>query len=463
MTTSAPTARSIAAKVLLRVDKDQAFAAAALDAELLRHVQLGARDRALATELLYGVLRLRPWLESRLAGHAPRGLKTKDAELMGPLLVSAYELTVLERVPAFASVNEAVSTLRARRGERVSGFANALLRKLAAEGKADAQTLDRAAWESAPAWLRASLARTLGEDGARAFVADTRHAPPLGLRVDHGDREAIRTLLEDAATNATREDGDTAASRAKFTLGRVSPRAILATGAGSVQKLLASMPGLVVQEEGAQVVGLSLGVRAGDRVLDACAGRGNKTGLFADQAGPRGAVDASDVHPQKLDRLREELAKIGRAPRATFAADLSRGTGTIKGPYDRIMVDAPCSGTGTLRRRPDIFRARAEESIVELAALQANIVHSASKLLAPGGRLVFAVCSVLREEAEDVVQAVLARDESLELVPFDTPLDVARGSTQLRLTPAVHGTDGYFMASFGKRTADDANQRKNEK
>ncbi len=448
--TGAPTARSIAAKVLLRVDKDQAFAAAALDAELSRHVQLGARDRALATELLYGVLRLRPWLESRLAKHAPRGLKTKDSELMGPLLVSAYELTVLERVPAFASVNEAVSTLRARRGERVSGFANALLRKLAAEGKADANALDRAAWESAPSWLRASLVRTLGEDGARVFIANTRHAPPLGLRVDNGDREAIRGELEAAAASAPRDDGETA-SHAVFTLGRVSPRAILATGAGSVQKLLASMPGLVVQEEGAQAVGLALGVRAGDRVLDACAGRGNKTGLFVAQAGATGAVDASDVHPQKLDRLREELAKLGRAPRATFAADLSRGTGAIKGPYDRIMVDAPCSGTGTLRRRPDIFRARAEESIAELAELQAKIVQNASSLLVPGGRLVFAVCSVLREEAEDVVAAVLARDTSLAPAPFDAPLDVLAGQTQLRLTPALHGTDGYFTASFAKK------------
>ena len=450
---SAPTARSIAAKVLLRVDKDQAFAAAALDAELSRHVQLGARDRALATELLYGVLRLRPWLESRLATHAPRGLKTKDSELMGPLLVSAYELTVLERVPAFASVNEAVSTLRARRGERVSGFANALLRKLAAEGKADAETLDRAAWESAPGWLRASLIRTLGEDGARAFVADTRHAPPLGLRVDGGDREAIKTALEYATANAPREDGTESASHAVFTLGRVSPRAILATGAGSVQKLLALVPGLVVQEEGAQVVALALGVRAGDRVLDACAGRGNKTGLFAAQAGTSGAVDASDVHPQKLDRLREELAKLGRAPRATFAADLSRGTGAIQGPYDRIMVDAPCSGTGTLRRRPDIFRARAEGSIAELFELQTKIVQNASRLLAPGGRLVFAVCSVLQEEAEDVVAAVLAREATLTAAPFDAPLELLAERTQLRLTPALHGTDGYFIASFAKKEA----------
>lgn len=447
----APTARSVAAQVLLRVDKDQAFAAAALDAEINRNLQLGARDRALATELLYGVLRLRPWLEARLGKHAPRGLKLKDSELMGPLLVSAYELLVLERVPAFASVNEAVTTLRSRRGDRVSGFANALLRKLAAEGKADADTLDRAAWDSAPAWLRASLTRALGEDVARAFLANTRLAPPLGLRVDQGDREEIRRELERLASLAPREGTEDLGSHAVFTLGGVSPRAILAASGGSVQKLLASAPkGLVVQEEGAQVVGLALGVQPGDRVLDACSGRGNKTGLFALQVGESGAVDASDVHPQKLDRLREELGKLGRAPRATYATDLSRGTGVITGPYDRILVDAPCSGTGTLRRRPDIFRARAESSIAELAALQLAIVLSAARLLAPGGRLVFAVCSVLREESEDVVSAVLARDTSLALAPFDAPLDVLAGKTQLRLLPAIHGTDGYFMASFVK-------------
>ncbi|MBX3264528.1 MAG: RsmB/NOP family class I SAM-dependent RNA methyltransferase, partial [Labilithrix sp.] len=210
------------------------------------------------------------------------------------------------------------------------------------------------------------------------------------------------------------------------------------------------------QEEGSQLVALALGARPGEAVLDACAGRGNKTGLLARAVGGAGSVDAADVHPKKLERLTRELERIGRRPRATFAVDWSRGTGDAAAPdprgYDRVLVDAPCSGTGTLRRRPELALRRAAADVDELAALQRAILARAATLVRPGGRLVYAVCSVLREEAEDVLAAATA-GAGLEPSPFDSPAAaaVAGGGTTLRLLPHEHGTDGYFVASLRRR------------
>ncbi|MBX3226367.1 MAG: Sun protein [Labilithrix sp.] len=426
-----PTARGVAATVLARVASDAAFAAAALDAELERAVQLEPRDRALATELVYGALRLLPWLEERVARHATRGLDAVEPLVRAHLVLAAYQVLVLTRVPAFAAVNEAVTAVRGLRGAKVAGFANAVLRKIAAEPRPSEEELARAALASVDPALRDAVVRAIGEEEARAiFLAGD--APPLGLRIeDASARDAWLARFREARPHAT------------FEAGRASPHAIVARGAGK----LAELPGAgteawTAQEEGSQVVALALGARAGDVVLDACAGRGNKTGLLARAVLPGGAVDAADLHPKKLERLARELERIGLAPRATFAVDWARGAGGATGPYDRILVDAPCSGTGTLRRRPELALRRALGDVAALAETQRAIVRRAATLLRPGGRLVYAVCSVLREEAEDVV----ADAPSLAPAPFDA--SIATGETTFRLLPSRHGTDGYFLASF---------------
>jgi 16S rRNA (cytosine967-C5)-methyltransferase len=355
------------------------------------------------------------------------------------LAIAAYQVLVLTRVPAFAAVSEAVSLARATRGgEKVAGFVNAVLRKVSREQRPDEATLARAALASADPALAEAIVRAIGEDAALAlFVGDA--APPLGLRVERAsERDAWLTRLCAARPDAT------------FEAGRVSPHAILARGAGRVPDLPGYAEGAwTPQEEGSQVVALSLGARPGETVLDACAGRGNKTGLLARAVGPGGAVDACDLHPKKLERLARELERIGVAPRRAYAVDWSVGAGDVTGPYDRVLVDAPCSGTGTIRRRPELLLRRLGADLAALAALQKAILARAAGLVRPGGRVVFAVCSVLREEAEDVVAT--AADAGLVPAPFDA--DVApwgEGRASFRLLPHEHGTDGYFVTSFVK-------------
>lgn len=446
-----PTARLVAGKVLARTLRDGAYAAAVLDAELGRAAQLDARDRALATELVYGALRMRAFLDAELARGSSRGKLNLDPETHAHLLVCGFQLFGLDRVPAFASVSEAVSLVRRARGDRVASFANAVLRRLSERA---AQTTPEQRVEaqvaSAPEWLRSALERALGAASTHAFLVSATAGAPVCLRVASPDRRPLVVAhLRELAPGAV------------VTEGTLSPLAVLVSGAGDPRALLSSLAlvgeRVAIQEEGSQAIALSLGVVPGERVLDACAGRGNKTAVLAMGLGAatgQGGCDAADLHPAKLARLRAELASQELVLREAFAVDWALGAGDVTGPYDAILVDAPCTGVGTLRRRPDLWARRTLEGLGELAALQSSIFARTAALLAPGGRLVYSVCSVLREEAEDVVDGVLAAQSGLELerAPFPGGVFDPEASS-VRLLPHVHGTDGYFVASLRRRPA----------
>jgi 16S rRNA (cytosine967-C5)-methyltransferase len=206
-----------------------------------------------------------------------------------------------------------------------------------------------------------------------------------------------------------------------------------------------------VQEEGAQAIGLALGVQASDRVLDACAGRGQKATLLAERLGPAGKLFACDLYPEKLQALADDATRLGLSGIETRAVDWSVGHGGLPDDFDRVLIDAPCSGTGTLRRRPEILRRLKPEDPARLAALAETILRSAASRAKAGGTVLFAVCSVLEQECEAVVARVA---DVLEPAPFNAPelpAELVADKTSLRLLPGRHGTDGYFMACFRRR------------
>jgi 16S rRNA (cytosine967-C5)-methyltransferase len=424
--TKSLSARVLAVRVLERVERDGAYAAAALDAELDRHPQLDLRDRALLSELVYGVLRTRRALVERILAHAPRGIA--DALVLLHLEVAAYQILLLDRVPAFAAVDEAIGDLKRARGPRVAGFGNAVLRKLARGPKLDPVAAVRT---SAPAWLFAKLEATVGEREAEALLG-------AGMVTGRLWGRALAGVSGPAWLEAAERH---VASPLARRLPGGDPEKIEGYGEGT----------FVVQEPGAQLVALALGARPGERVLDACAGRGQKTTLLREAVGEGGEVWASDAHPKKLEALARELTRLGGAAVRTAPVDWTLGAGDVPDGFDRVLVDAPCTGTGTLRRRPEIGLRLAPEDPARLAELQAAILRGAATRARQGGRVVYAVCSVLAEEAEAVVARV---SDLLEPAPFDAAVVAAlapAGATALRLLPLAHDTDGYFVASFVRK------------
>lgn len=425
-------ARAIAARVLLRVWNEQAYAAPVLSAELER-ARLESRDRSLATELTYGVLRTQKYLETRLQKLGR--LKPGELALRAHLLVGAYQLEFLDRVPARAAVNEAVQLVRKDHDQKVIGFANAVLRRLS-EDVAGRHSLADATWESAPSFLRKRLVRELGEDGARQILLPEGKRTPFLRVVGSEPTVDLSTWL---TANAEPLAG--------------VPQAYRFVAGGDPRKNEFFDNGkLVVQELGAQLIGHCLGVEDGDSVLDVCAGRGQKTSLLAERAGTRGRVVATDLFDQKVKGLSAEMQRLGFDVEAYQWDWTKPPPPQLEGAFDRVLVDAPCTGVGTLSRRPEIARRLTPEDPARMGALQKQLVQNAAQCLRPGGLLVFSTCSVLSEEGLAVVEALEGaglRRAAAGSIP-ELPLGLSKEHSTLRLSPSQSDTDGYFIAWLEK-------------
>jgi 16S rRNA (cytosine967-C5)-methyltransferase len=402
-------ARSVAVRVLLRVAHRGAWATPALDAEV-RRAGLEPRDAALASELVYGALRVLPSLDGAVDAHLPRGPSGVDPLTRAVLRVAAYQLLYLSRVPARAAVHEAVSLVREGRGERLGRFVNAVLRRVAEGRPSDPRPPDRI---EVPPWLVSTMADSLGTERAEAFLQARPLPPPVGLRVRPGhDRAAVMAGVREARPEAEVREGG------------LSPQAVVVRRGGDPRTLPGHDEGrFVLQEEGAQAVGLALGAAAGERILDACAGRGGKTLQLLDAVGPAGRVTAVDLHERKLERLGDEVTRLGLDPACVevHTVDLTVGTGGLAGDFDRVLVDAPCTNLGTLHRRPELLLRTGPPDPARLAELQGAILARTARLVRPGGLLVYAVCSPTRAEGAEVASRLEAQVPGLRRLQDPLP------------------------------------------
>jgi 16S rRNA (cytosine967-C5)-methyltransferase len=380
---AARSGREVAARVLAKVATDAAWASRALDAELSQ-ASLHPAEAARATDLVYGALRSARALDARIEGHCDRGLPSEPV-VLACLRGATYEL-VHTRAESHAVLDAWVGAVKAERGIGLSRFANAVLRRLAAARPPSPLPLSA----SFPGWIHDEALRSLGPERAERFFTFAAEPAWLALRV-RGPREDFAEELRALRPGAQIE------------LGGASPRAVLARGLGDPRRLPGYAAGrFAVQDEGSQWIADALAAEAGQRVLDACAGRGGKTLALADAAGPEGAVVAVDVSAPKLDQLAREARRLGLEGRVErHAIDLSVGLGGLpERSFDRVLVDAPCSGLGTLGRRPEIALRLVPSDPPRLAALQRAILERAARVVRPGGRLVYAVCSFAHAEIE---------------------------------------------------------------
>jgi 16S rRNA (cytosine967-C5)-methyltransferase len=419
--------------VLGRVLRGEQFAAAALD-EALFSCGLNPADRALATELTYGVLRTRGALLAQLNTLAKQGDIGVEPRVLDHLLVAAYQLSFLERVPAFAAVNEAVELVRAISDRRVTGFCNAVLRRYAALPKLE---LGRAVLQSAPSWLSQALTEAVGVTETRLLL---------------GGPDATGELYAASASVRLRSGVPRPDWLDSAVPGRLYSEAYRVSAGGDLRRSAAYLSGhVVVQDEGSMFAAHALGAKAGERVLDACAGRGHKSSLLAERVGQHGVLWVADRAASKLRALSREFERLSLPTPECRVVDFSEPSPDLPSDFDRVLVDAPCTGTGTLRKRPEISLRLQPDDVERLAQLAERILRSASAHVKPGGRVLFVVCSVLARENEQLVARVA---DVLTPAPFDIAHPaIAPGATQLRLLPGEHGTDGFFLASFVRRAS----------
>lgn len=405
-------ARGLAASLLVRLEREPATRAS----ELLQGAlgQLGdVRDRALATELVYGVLRWRWRLDHALERHLARGVAGLEPMGRALMRVGAHQLLVLDRIPKEIAVSATQDAARAFGLGRLTGILNAVLRKVAASGEVSPggdDDLAIAVRASLPRWIVAALREAFPDAVEREALA-LRERPRVSLRptLARGGAEAALAALaaEGLETQAVASGlievvaGDPFATRA-------AAEGLFVAQDGS---------GLVVVDEVAAACG---GALAGKRVLDLCAGRGVKATALAD----RGArVVAVDVSRDKLDELLRVAARLGVHERieATLALDVASEEAATAlaslGSFDAVLVDAPCSGLGTLRRHPEIAWRAAPEDVSALAALQARLVAAGAGRVAPGGGLVYAVCTFIGKEGAVSLPSPFEAVARIDLAP----------------------------------------------
>ena len=425
-------ARRAAFEVLRRVEEEGAFAAPLL-ANLPE--SLSPEDRGLAYELTLGVLRRQFWLDRVVEHFSERRAGKLDVPVRLALRLGLFQLRFLARVPAHAAVNESVQLAHARGFRSAAPFVNAVLRRATREPDYDPAAavqdpLERAAVETShPPKLIRRWAAAFGLEEAASFARANNDSAPAAFRVNtfKADPNALVENLR--------------AEGLSVTPSRVAPgawRVEGGAGAGSTLRELAAEGLVYMQDEASQLVAHVLGAAPGELVLDACAAPGSKTTHVAALAGGRALVVAGDLYEHRLRVVAETCARLGVPGVALAAYNAEAALPFAAETFDRVLLDAPCTGTGTLRHNPEIRWRLSPENFRELPAVQSRILEEAARVLRRGGRLVYSTCSVEPEENEEVVAALLQSHP-----------DFRQTQTE-RTWPHRDDVDGFFVAALEK-------------
>ena len=416
------------------------------------------RDRALVTELASGTFRWRAALDHVIEGAADRPIARIDRDVLTVLRLGAYQLLHLDRVPPAAAVNESVRLVRRVGKAGAAGFVNAVLRRVAASrrtpglppppgGAADreAHLAYLSVTASHPRWLVERWLDRCGFPAAADWIHFNNTTPPLTLRANR-----LRTSRGELGRQLAEHGVETEPTR--------FARDGLRVESGNPYRTPLAGRGLfLAQDEASQLVAELVGARPGERVLDACAAPGGKTLAIAGAMDRRGLLVAGDLRPARVRLLRRTLAGMGAAAVGIVRLDLHRGI-PFPPVFDRVLVDAPCSGLGILRRDPEIRWRRRPADLPRFAAEQLTMAGHAAGAVRPGGHLVYATCSSEPEENEDVVAAFLEAHPDFEPVHPDRAGPVSTGLRRvldergrLSTRPSDHRLDAFFAAVLQRR------------
>ncbi|HYT56348.1 MAG TPA: 16S rRNA (cytosine(967)-C(5))-methyltransferase RsmB [Verrucomicrobiae bacterium] len=442
--------RQLASDILAKVDTRKAYADILLD-QALKATTLNERDRALLTELTYGTLRWRGNIDGQLSRYLRQPLAKTDPLIRNLLRVSVYQLRFLNKIPDYAAVDEAVELARNHSGGKSAGFVNAVLRNflrgkdrvIGLAPKAES-VAGLAVTYSHPEWLVKRWIDEFGAEAAKTLMRANNERATLVLRVNY--LKCTREKLLDRFLEA--------GIKAEAT--QWSPQGISVLSGPAVDKLPGFAEGYFqIQGEASQLVTYLVSPLSGERILDACAAPGGKSTHVGEFMKDEGELVAIDISARGIAKIRENAARLGLKSLRVLSADASAELADkFRKPYDRVLVDAPCSGLGTLRGHPEIKWHRDENDIRRLSRLQSKILSRVAGYLKPGGVLVYATCTLSREENEEIVESFLAHHKEFELEDAARYLP-GQATHMVRekyfvALPHRDNTDGFFAARMRK-------------
>lgn len=393
------------------------------------------RDRALLRELCYGSLRWHVQLSALIEPLLQKPLKARDIDIEQLLIVGAYQL-LHTRIPAHAAINSAVEASRHLQKKWAAGLINAVMRKLQRESDERIAQLKPAQRDAHPQWFWETICTAWPHHAEQIFAANNAH-PPMCLRVNslRKSRDGYQQILSEQGIAATACDWSTSGTRLEH------PCAVDA------------LPGfsdgdVSVQDEAAQLAAFLLDVQPQQRVLDACCAPGGKTAHILETQ-PAAQMWALDVSSERLQRVTANLSRLNLRANVIAGDALTPASWWDNTAFDRILLDAPCSGTGVIRRHPDIKLLRTPTDIEQFAALQMQLLKTLWPLLAARGYLLYATCSVMPKENTEVIEQFCATHTDAEHIPITAEWGIAQPRGR-QLLPAINGCDGFYYALLRK-------------
>jgi 16S rRNA (cytosine967-C5)-methyltransferase len=434
----AQTARSLALQVLSRAGaarRKSSGAVTDLLSESLRSATLSRRDESLATELVYSALRRRLTLDWMIRKFSGVELKRIEQSLLNVLRLGVLQLVYLGGVPDYAAVDESVKLARRILGSKAAGFANSVLRKVAARASSvpfprreDGLAQHISVVHSHPAWLVRRWLKRFGEETTVSVCIADNTPPPMTARVN-----TLKTTREKLIERMAREGAEAIPAEEDQTIEIVrSPKPL--------PQLRSFREGLFyLQDISATIAPRVLGPVEGERILDLCSAPGGKATHIAELMRDRGLLVACDIDEKKMPLLRENIHRLGTSIVRPLVADGTAIGSVLLPEFDRVLIDAPCSNTGVLRRRVEVRWRLNQRELKRLRETQSRLLRSASMVLKPGGVLVYSTCSIEREENEDVIAEFLGERPDFEL------------KEEKAFLPGENKGDGGYVAKLVKR------------
>ncbi|TKJ94165.1 16S rRNA (cytosine(967)-C(5))-methyltransferase RsmB [Paenibacillus sp. CFBP13512] len=440
------TAREVALEVLTAVEEEGSYSNLVLN-QMLNRIRLERADIGLATELVYGTISRLNTIDYFLGQFVAKGLNKLQPWVRNLLRFSFYQIYYLDRIPAHAAVNEAVNIAKRRGHQGISGMVNGVLRNVIRRREElvipqDLPAAQRISLQhSFPEWMVARWIKQYDEATAEQICISNNEAPSVSIRVNthRTSRTAMLELLQSEGYEVE--------------ISPLSPDGILVHGGGNMALTSWYQEGLIsVQDESSMLVAEAVQVQAGMNVLDCCAAPGGKSVHLAEKMNNNGHIVANDIHEHKRQLVDDQAERLQLSIIETTVGDaLTLAERYPAGSFDRILLDAPCSGLGVIRRKPDLKWNKSMADIKEIVQLQQQLLQNMSTLLKPDGILVYSTCTIERSENEAIVESFLHQNKQFEVVPF-APITTNHATTGVQILPQDFHSDGFYIAALRKNS-----------